>query len=66
VVCASGSGLSNRGCHAVDAFDSSGAAGDGDWDYGYMKAECASNEYLAGIGVDPPSYTPITLLCCAR
>lgn len=65
VACAASTGLSNRGCHAVP-FDSGLQAGDGDWDVGFYKSECATNEYVAGVSVASDTYTPSKLLCCLR
>jgi hypothetical protein len=35
-----------------------------DWDYGYYKAQCGKNEYVAGISQDPASLEMSSLLCC--
>jgi hypothetical protein len=65
VRCSSSPGLGNTGCY-TRAFDSSGAAGDGDWDPGFYKAECAPSEYVAGVSVDTASGDPHAVLCCPR
>jgi hypothetical protein len=53
-------------CHAR-AFDSGedrGANETGDWDIGAYKGECADDEILTGVSVDPGSGRPHSLLCC--
>jgi hypothetical protein len=47
-------------------FTSSGLAGDGDWDYGFFKAECTASEYVAGVSVDPGTLNLHAILCCSR
>jgi len=64
VACASSTGVSNT-CHTA-TIDNGEWAGVGDWDVNYNKGECASNEYLAGLSVDPGTGLPHQLLCCAR
>ncbi len=49
-----------------DRTDSVGATDHGDWDPQFHKGECAANEYLAGVSVDPQTYNPHSLLCCTR
>lgn len=44
----------------------------GDWDYGYYKASCRDNEFVAGVSIVSPSSTdpsrakgaPYSILCC--
>jgi hypothetical protein len=59
----SGRTLRNFGCYRR-LFDSSGAAGDGDWSFGYYKAECGPGEYMAGVSVDTTASDPHAVLCC--
>lgn len=65
VACAASTGLSSSACRTV-SFDNSLGANVGDWDPNYLKAECTSGEYLAGVSVDPYTSLPHELLCCTR
>ena len=50
------------GIHADDR----GTTASGDWNAGAYKAECAGNEYVAGVSVDPQSRNLTSVLCCAQ
>lgn len=65
VRCARGTNLGTR-CttRTADRGDDRGTTLTGDWDAGAYKAECASDEYVAGVSVDPASGRPHSLLCC--
>jgi hypothetical protein len=54
-----------QGCYRR-LFDSSLAAGVGDWDVGYLKAECGRRELGVGVSVDPSSGAPHAMLCCPQ
>jgi hypothetical protein len=65
VRCAKGTSL-GKSCTVrnVDAGDDRASTETGDWDFGNFKAECGSNEYVAGISVSPGTGRPHSLLCC--
>jgi hypothetical protein len=52
----------------VRVFDSRNDRGDNppmeDWDSGALKGQCATDEYVAGISVNPGNGAPHSLLCC--
>jgi hypothetical protein len=69
VMCAKGSSnspLQTANCSArvFDTADSDGASDNEDWDSGYLKGECGTSEYLAGVSVTPGTSRPYSLLCC--
>jgi hypothetical protein len=70
IMCASAGapGLSSASCsvRVFDNGDGDGANDNPDWDFGYYKGECATNEYLAGVSVATGTYRPHSLLCCPR
>lgn len=63
--CATGTGLTST-CtpRLFENGDNRGTTATGDWDNGTSKGECGTHEYLAGVGVDPASGRPRSLLCC--
>jgi hypothetical protein len=68
VMCAAAWSLNNANCNVrvFNAHDDRGASDTLDWDQGNYKGECGSQEYLAGVSVDPATYRPFSLLCCPR
>lgn len=58
----------NPGRCNVRVFDAGDNRGDNppmeDWDSGAFKGQCATNEYVAGISVNPGNGAPHSLLCC--
>jgi hypothetical protein len=60
--------LQNANCSArvFDTVDSDGAGDNEDWDPGYLKGECGTDQYLAGVSVTPSTSRPYSLLCCPR
>jgi hypothetical protein len=65
VRCAQGNNLGNScSVRTLDNGDDRGTDFTGDWDFGAYKGECAANEYVAGVSVDPGSGRPHSLLCC--
>jgi hypothetical protein len=49
----------------IDPYSTSEASSAGDWDPGYLKANCGDGRYVAGISHDAPTGTPHALLCCS-
>jgi hypothetical protein len=72
VMCAAASGLPSGGlgtaCH--DRFlissDDRPAGYTDDWDAGAFKAECARDEFVAGVSVHTATGAPHAILCCRR
>jgi hypothetical protein len=72
VVCAAASGLPDGGlgtaCHDrfLVAGDDRPSGYTDDWDPGAFKAECAVDEFVAGVSVSPDTGAPHAILCCRR
>jgi len=72
VMCAASSGLSGGGlgtaCHNrfLGAKDDRPTGYTDDWDEGAFKAECARDEFAAGVSVRPGAGAPHAVLCCRR
>jgi hypothetical protein len=72
VLCAAASGLPSGGLGAAcyDRFlvssDDRPAGYTDDWDEGAFKAECARDEYVAGVSASPSTGAPHAILCCRR
>jgi hypothetical protein len=64
--CAEGEGLLDAGCstRVFDTKSDRGNLASEDWDFGAWKGECAVNEYVAGVSVEPSSLFLHSLLCC--
>jgi hypothetical protein len=55
----------SRACYfrAFDPGDNRGYTGQGDWDYGFYKAQCGTSEFVAGISQSQAGVTN-GILCC--
>ncbi len=55
----------HQGCTTVDFTwgDNRRTTSTGDWDYGFVKGECGTNEYVAGVSQRPGGYID-SILCC--
>jgi hypothetical protein len=72
VMCAAASGLPSGGlgtaCHDrfLIASDDRPPGHTDDWDAGALKAECAQDDFVAGVSVHPGTGAPHAILCCRR
>ena len=72
VMCAAASGLPSGGLGTacrnrfLVASDDRPPGYTDDWDEGAFKAECAQDEFAAGVSVHPGTGAPHAILCCRR
>ena len=45
--------------------DDRGDAAYGDWDFGYLKAQCSAGKVMYGVSTVPTTGMPHRILCCS-